>query len=43
MAVKKDIAEPLVYASIFAVLIGYRVWRARRPPGHRPRALSISR
>ena len=43
MAVKKDIAEPLVYASIFAVLLGYRVWRARRPPGHRPRALSISR
>jgi sulfoxide reductase heme-binding subunit YedZ len=28
--VKKDIREPLVYAALLAVLLGWRVWRARR-------------
>jgi sulfoxide reductase heme-binding subunit YedZ len=27
--VKKDIREPLIYAAIIAVLLGYRLWRAR--------------
>ena len=27
MAVKKDITDPLIYASIFAGLLAYRVWR----------------
>lgn len=32
MAVKRDITDPLIYALIFAVLLGYRVaaWRRRR-------------
>jgi sulfoxide reductase heme-binding subunit YedZ len=28
--VKQDIREPLIYAGILAVLLGYRVWFARR-------------
>jgi len=28
--VKSDIREPLVYASIAAVLLGWRLWRSRR-------------
>jgi sulfoxide reductase heme-binding subunit YedZ len=28
--VKKDIREPLLYCTILAVLLGYRLWRARR-------------
>jgi sulfoxide reductase heme-binding subunit YedZ len=28
--VKQDIREPLIYAAILAVLLGYRVWFARR-------------
>jgi methionine sulfoxide reductase heme-binding subunit len=28
--VKKDIREPLIYAGILAVLLGYRVWRSAR-------------
>ncbi len=27
--VKRDVREPLIYAAILAVLLGYRVWRAR--------------
>lgn len=27
--VKRDVREPLVYCSILAVLLGYRLWRAR--------------
>jgi methionine sulfoxide reductase heme-binding subunit len=30
MAVKKDIREPLVYAAVLALLLGWRVWEARR-------------
>jgi sulfoxide reductase heme-binding subunit YedZ len=30
MAVKRDIREPLVYAILFGVLFGYRIW-ARKP------------
>ncbi len=30
--VKADIAEPLVYAVILTVLLGYRVWRRRTQP-----------
>jgi sulfoxide reductase heme-binding subunit YedZ len=32
MAVKRDVTDPLIYALIFAVLLGYRVvaWRRRR-------------
>ncbi len=42
MAVKKDVTEPLVYALIAALLLGWRVWRARRtreavPPAGHPR------
>lgn len=39
--VKKDISEPLLYAAILALLLGYRIWRkaplrvsAARPAGH---------
>jgi sulfoxide reductase heme-binding subunit YedZ len=28
--VKQDVREPLVYAGILAILLGYRVWFARR-------------
>lgn len=28
--VKQDIREPLIYASVLAVLLGYRIWFARR-------------
>ena len=31
--VKKDIGEPLVYAVILSILLGYRLWRRRRSPG----------
>ena len=30
MAVKKDIREPLIYAAVLALLLGWRVWEARR-------------
>jgi sulfoxide reductase heme-binding subunit YedZ len=30
--VKKDIREPLIYAGIVCVLLGYRLWRARLQP-----------
>ena len=42
MAVKKDIAEPLLYSSIVAVLLGYRLWRARGRAG-RARASAPAR
>lgn len=29
--VKKDLREPLIYAGILAVLLGYRLWRRYRP------------
>ena len=34
MSVKKDISDPLMFASIFAVLFTYRIWKwaARRTP-----------
>jgi sulfoxide reductase heme-binding subunit YedZ len=44
MAVKKDVAQPLTYASVFGVLLLYRVvrWRLRRAAGaeiaHEPAA-----
>ena len=28
--VKKDITEPLIYAAVLAILLGYRIWFARR-------------
>lgn len=38
MAVKKDVTEPLVYALVAALLLGWRVWRARpvRAEAQRP-------
>jgi sulfoxide reductase heme-binding subunit YedZ len=33
--VKKDISEPLVYAALLALLLGYRVWHHRRRARHR--------
>jgi sulfoxide reductase heme-binding subunit YedZ len=30
--VKKDVREPLLYAGIVCVLLGYRLWRARVQP-----------
>lgn len=30
MAVKKDIREPLMYAAVLGILLGWRVWEARR-------------
>jgi sulfoxide reductase heme-binding subunit YedZ len=39
--VKKDIREPLVYATIAAVLLGWRWWRQRRAT-RQPRATSSS-
>ena len=36
MSVKKDIREPLMYALIFAVLLGYRAWHALRSRSSRP-------
>jgi sulfoxide reductase heme-binding subunit YedZ len=35
--VKKDIRAPLVYGAILLVLLGTRVWYARRAPGQRTR------
>jgi sulfoxide reductase heme-binding subunit YedZ len=29
--VKKDIREPLMYAGILALLLGYRLWKRRKP------------
>jgi sulfoxide reductase heme-binding subunit YedZ len=29
MAVKKDLEEPLMFASFFVVLYGYRIWKWR--------------
>jgi len=29
--VKKDISEPLIYALVLALLLGYRLWRKRHP------------
>jgi sulfoxide reductase heme-binding subunit YedZ len=28
--VKADVREPLIYAAIVAVLLGWRVWKSRR-------------
>jgi methionine sulfoxide reductase heme-binding subunit len=28
--VKADVREPLIYASIVAVLLGWRIWKSRR-------------
>lgn len=33
--VKKDISEPLVYAAVLALLLGYRVWHHRTRARHR--------
>jgi len=33
--VKKDISEPLVYAALLALLLGYRVWHHRTRAQHR--------
>ena len=41
MSVKSDFREPLLYALIFAVLLGYRVWNTMRSRLPRP-ASSIS-
>ncbi len=30
MSVKADIGEPILYSAVFAVLLGWRVWHARR-------------
>jgi DMSO/TMAO reductase YedYZ heme-binding membrane subunit len=30
MAVKRDITDPLIFAAIFAFLLGYRVVKSRR-------------
>jgi methionine sulfoxide reductase heme-binding subunit len=30
MSVKKDITEPAIFGAIFAILLGWRVWNARR-------------
>jgi len=30
MSVKADIGEPILYTSVFAVLLGWRLWHARR-------------
>ncbi len=30
MSVKADVAEPILYSAIFAFLLGWRVWHARR-------------
>lgn len=30
--VKKDISEPLIYALVLALLLGYRLWRKKRSP-----------
>jgi sulfoxide reductase heme-binding subunit YedZ len=36
MSVKSDFREPLLYAFIFAVLLGYRVWNTTRSRSPRP-------
>jgi sulfoxide reductase heme-binding subunit YedZ len=36
MSVKRDIREPLVYALIFAGLLGYRAWQSQRSRSPRP-------
>lgn len=37
-SVKKDITEPLIYALVFTMLLGYRLWARRQPtPAARPR------
>jgi sulfoxide reductase heme-binding subunit YedZ len=33
MSVKKDITEPALFGIVFAVLLGWRVWRAKRSAG----------
>ena len=35
MSVKRDITDPLIYAAVFAFLLGYRIVRARRKAGER--------
>ncbi|TKS55263.1 sulfoxide reductase heme-binding subunit YedZ [Luteimonas yindakuii] len=35
--VKSDIREPLLYAVLLAVLLGWRLWRRLHPPGSRAR------
>lgn len=36
MSVKKDIREPLMYALIFAALLGYRAWHSQHSRSPRP-------
>jgi sulfoxide reductase heme-binding subunit YedZ len=36
MSVKQDIREPLIYALIFAALLGYRAWKSLRSRSPRP-------
>ena len=42
--VKKDIREPLIYAALAALLLGWRLWRRRRsaPPAASPAARAAS-
>jgi sulfoxide reductase heme-binding subunit YedZ len=35
--VKLDASDPLIYATLLAALLGYRLWRSRRQPLARPR------
>lgn len=39
--VKADVREPLVYAGILTVLLGYRWWRARRRSASAPAARAV--
>lgn len=39
MSVKKDITEPALFGLVFAVLLGWRVWRARTSPGRHASAI----
>ena len=36
LQVKADITEPVIYAVILAVLLGYRVWKSRQPASNKP-------
>lgn len=31
--VKLDTSDPAIYAAVLATLLGYRIWRRRKPPG----------
>jgi sulfoxide reductase heme-binding subunit YedZ len=41
--VKADVREPLIYAGILTVLLGYRWWRARRRLAPAVRAVPVPR